>query len=128
MSENFKVVSAGKLENLKEKFFLKEKIGSTGSEISINNFKPGQGYPFIHKHKNNEEIYIVVKGSGIFYADGKEFSVKEGDSICVAPECHRGIAAGSEGMICLCVQAKKDSLDGYTMTDGSLTEEKTSWL
>ncbi len=128
MAENYKVVSAGKLENIKEKFFLKDKIGSTGSEISINNFKQGQGYSFIHKHKNNEEIYIVVKGSGIFYADGKEFCVTEGDSSRVDPECHRGIVAGSEGMICICVQTKKDSLGGYTMTDGSITEEKSSWL
>ncbi len=32
----------------------------------------------------NEELYIVLKGSGIFYMDGDEFPIQEGSLIRVA--------------------------------------------
>ena len=36
---------------------LHEKLGLTGAEISINTIRAGESVPFIHSHKQNEEIY-----------------------------------------------------------------------
>ena len=39
---------------------LHETLGLTGAEISINQLPAGAGVPFVHAHKNNEEIYTAV--------------------------------------------------------------------
>ena len=42
---------------------LHEALDLTGAEISINRLPAGAGVPFVHSHKNNEEIYGVISGS-----------------------------------------------------------------
>ncbi len=46
------------------KRFVKDELGLTSSEISFNTMEPNTAIPFLHKHKENEEIYIGVKGEG----------------------------------------------------------------
>jgi uncharacterized cupin superfamily protein len=40
---------------------LHEKLGLTGAEISINTIGAGECVPFIHSHKQNEEIYYDLE-------------------------------------------------------------------
>ena len=39
---------------------LHDVLGLTGAEISINHLPAGVGVPFVHSHKKNEEIYIIL--------------------------------------------------------------------
>ena len=39
---------------------LHDALSLTGAEISINNLPAGAGVPFVHAHKENEEIYGVI--------------------------------------------------------------------
>ena len=39
---------------------LHETLCLTGAEISINQFPAGASVPFVHSHKNNEEIYGIL--------------------------------------------------------------------
>ena len=126
--KNVVLENIGKLSDVTDKLFEKEKLGLTGMEISINNLAANEGNPFVHTHQQNEELYIVIKGSGVFYADGEEFGVQEGSLIRVEPEAERAIAAGDQGMTYICIQAAKDSLKQYTMTDGKLSDSKASWI
>ncbi len=41
---------------------LHDKLSLTGAEISVNNLPAGAGVPFVHSHKKNEEIYIILSG------------------------------------------------------------------
>ena len=41
-----------------------DKLDLTGAEISINTIGAGESVPFLHSHKQNEEIYYVINGSG----------------------------------------------------------------
>ena len=41
---------------------LHDALSLTGAEISINSLPAGAGVPFVHFHKNNEEIYAVFRG------------------------------------------------------------------
>lgn len=41
---------------------LHEKLSLTGAEISINQLPAGASVPFVHSHKNNEEIYGILSG------------------------------------------------------------------
>lgn len=46
---------------------LHDKLSLTGAEISINNLPAGKGVPFVHSHKQNEEIYVVLSGKGLVF-------------------------------------------------------------
>lgn len=43
---------------------LHDQLGLTGAEISINQMPAGSNVPFVHAHKNNEEIYGILSGKG----------------------------------------------------------------
>ncbi|BCS53868.1 cupin domain-containing protein [Geobacter sp. SVR] len=110
------------------KYFVGENLGLTGCEVSLNRLPAGKGMPFVHSHKKNEELYIVLRGSGIFYIDGEEFPIGEGSLIRVAPEGERAWKAGTEDLYFICIQAEAGSLSQATREDGMLLETKTSWM
>ena len=58
---------------------LHEKLGLTGAEVSINQLPAGAGVPFVHAHRNNEEIYGIIAGKGKAVIDGKEIALTAGD-------------------------------------------------
>ena len=43
---------------------LHEILSLTGAEISINNLPAEASVPFVHSHKNNEEVYGIFSGKG----------------------------------------------------------------
>ena len=134
--KNFKAIHTGPLESLQDRMFMKgkekllvgEELGLTGCEVSLNRLPAGHGMPFVHAHKLNEEVYIVVRGRGTFYVDGEEFPVSEGSVVRVDPAGERAWQAGEEDLYFICIQAEKGSLSQSTMTDGIICETKTAWM
>ena len=61
----------------------------TGAEISINNLPAGANVPFVHSHKNNEEVYGILSGKGKVIIDGEEIALTAGDWIRIAPVAKR---------------------------------------
>jgi mannose-6-phosphate isomerase-like protein (cupin superfamily) len=126
----------GPLENLLQRdfmgfhgrYFIGRDLGLTGSEVSINRIPAGKGMPFVHAHKKNEELYIFLRGSGVFYVDGEEFPVQEGSLIRVAPEGERAFRAGDEDLYFICIQAEAGSLTQATREDGIRIVTKASWM
>lgn len=110
---------------------LHELLSLTGTEASINNLPAGVSIPFVHAHTNNEELYIVLSGKGSFFVDGEEFLISEGDCLRVDPKGERCLKAADDSALrYLCIQSRAGSLQGYTMSDGIISEEfkKPSWL
>lgn len=64
---------------------LHEVLGLTGAEVSVNNLPAGAGVPFVHAHKENEEIYGVLKGAGFATIDGEDIELAAGDWLRVSP-------------------------------------------
>lgn len=93
-------------------------LGLTGCEISFNSMPAGKKGDFLHSHKRNEEVYIVISGGGTFVVDGDEFPVQEGSVVRVAPAGKRGMSAGESGLVYICIQAEQGSLTQATMDDG----------
>lgn len=134
--KNFKAIHTGLLESLRNrtfrgargKFLIGEELGLTGCEVSLNRLPAGKGMPFVHAHKRNEEVYIVIRGSGTFYVDGEEFPISEGSVIRVDPEGERAWQAGDEDLYFICVQADQNSLTQATLDDGIICETKAAWM
>ena len=75
---------------------LHEKLGLTGAEVSINQLPAGAGVPFVHAHRNNEEIYGIIAGKGKAVIDGKEIALTAGDWLKVAPAAKRQFSAAAD--------------------------------
>ena len=58
---------------------LHDNLGLTGAEVSINTLPAGANVPFIHSHKNNEEIYAILDGEGLVIIDGEKITIRTGD-------------------------------------------------
>ena len=125
---NYKVSSIGDIQTL-GRVTLKGELALTGSEISINELPPGVSVPFVHSHKRNEEVYIILRGKGQFYADGEEFDVEEGSVLRVDPAGARCLRADDQTPIrFICIQTEANSLVQCTLDDGVMLEAKPTWL
>lgn len=90
----------------------------TGAEISVNNLPAGVQVPFVHSHKQNEEIYGILSGKGTMTLDGENVGLTAGDWLRVAPEVKRQLSAAPDSAISyICIQVKAGSLENFTMTD-----------
>lgn len=97
---------------------LHEALGLTGAEISINALPSGAGVPFVHSHKQNEEIYGILEGEGVAVIDGEKIPLAAGDWLRVAPSAKRRFsAAENSGIKYICIQVKAGSLENYTAGD-----------
>lgn len=97
---------------------LHDKLALTGAEVSINQLPDGAGVPFVHSHKNNEEIYGIIAGEGKAVIDGEEIPLTAGDWLKVAPAAKRQFSASANsGITYICIQVKANSLDGFTADD-----------
>jgi mannose-6-phosphate isomerase-like protein (cupin superfamily) len=60
-------------------------------------------FPFGHRHREQEEAYVVISGSGRVKLDDDVIDVKQWDVIRVAPSVARGFAAAADGLELLAV-------------------------
>ena len=102
---------------------LHDKLSLTGAEISVNNLPAGAGVPFVHSHKKNEEIYIILSGKGKAVIDGETVELNAGDFSRVAPAAKRQFFAGENSAVSfVCIQVRENSLEGYTADDAVIAE------
>lgn len=110
------------------KLFIKELLGLTGMQISMNKLPAGAAVPFYHQHKENEESYIFIKGKGQMQIDGQIFDVQEGSIVRISTSGSRTLRNNSnEDLYFLCVQAKENSLNIDTFEDGIKSDKEVVW-
>ena len=121
--ENFKKVNVAQDARTE----LHDKLSLTGAEISINHLPAGNSVPFVHSHKNNEEIYAVLDGSGKAVIDGELVPLAAGDWIRISPAAKRQFSAAEDtGISFACIQVKEHSLKGYTKDDAIIEPAVTT--
>lgn len=112
----------------KGKLFLRNLLGSTGLEVSLNVVPAGKGIPFLHRHRENDEVYIVVGGRGQFLVDGECVDVEEGSILRIAPPGARAWRNNSDSpLYFLCIQHRADSVIQGGTFDGQGIEGKPIW-
>lgn len=105
--------------NIPGKVFLGEELNMSSMEISFQVLEKGKSIPFSHKHKEHEEVYIVIKGEGEFTVDNETTPIKEGSIIRVAPDGNRTWRNNSnDDLIMMVIQAVNGSIKDFTVFDG----------
>ena len=75
--------------------------------VSRFTYAPGAPMPFGHRHREQEEVYVIVGGSGRAKLDDEIVDVAEWDVIRVAPGVMRAFEAGPDGLDVLCVGGRR---------------------
>ena len=73
-------------------------LGSRDIGVSHFRYAPGFRSPVAHHHREQEEVYVVVAGSGRALLDGELMELHQWDTVRVAPDVVRAFEAGPEGM------------------------------
>jgi mannose-6-phosphate isomerase-like protein (cupin superfamily) len=115
-------------KTIQGKVFLKELLGLTGMEISFGVLPAYTSVAFLHKHRQNEEVYLFLQGQGQIQIDGDTLDVAEGTAVRVAPEgvrCWQSTSA--EDLFYIVIQAKEGSLTTWTGSDGVPVSGAAVW-
>ncbi len=78
--------------------FAREPLGAVGIGLSLQRLRPGKRQTFGHRHRLDEEVYVVVGGSGRVAVDDELREVKRLDAIRVAAGSVRAFEAGPDGL------------------------------
>ncbi len=102
------VAGANGIEVL-EAHFAAEALGLQKTGISLQRIKPGQRQPWGHRHKVQEEIYVILSGSGTAKLGSEEVEVGPFDAIRVAPGLARNFEAGPDGLELIAFGAPREA-------------------
>ena len=80
-------------------------LGLEHSGLGYQRVPAGYRFPYGHTHRKQEEIYVVVRGSGRMKLDDEILELKEWDVVRVSPGTWRGYEAGPDGLELIVVGA-----------------------
>jgi mannose-6-phosphate isomerase-like protein (cupin superfamily) len=78
--------------------FAREDLASEAIALSYQRLAPNVRQPYAHRHRADEEIYVVVGGSGRVLLEGELVELGQWDAVRVAPHTVRAFAAGPDGL------------------------------
>lgn len=101
------MVNLKRVENSAEKFgmppglearFARVALGMEKSGLSLFKLDAGYRFPWGHRHRDQEEVYLVLAGSAeIVFEDGS-IELGEWDAVRLPPEVLRSFRAGPDGV------------------------------
>ena len=103
---DYTVVNLKEVEDQAPKFGLSPQLEARMARVALELENSGVSYqrlapnfrvPFGHKHKNQEEIYVLVSGSARIKLEDEVVDLKPFDAVRVAKDTMRGFEAGPEG-------------------------------
>jgi uncharacterized cupin superfamily protein len=72
-------------------------LGLENSGVSYIRIAPGFRIPYGHKHKQQEEVYVLVSGSARIKIDDEIRDMKQWDAVRLHRDTFRGFEAGDDG-------------------------------
>ena len=96
--------------------YLREDVGAEGIGLTYYRMNPGRRTGFGHRHREAEEMYVVLSGAGRVKVDDEVIALRVHDVVRVAPASVREFEAGPDGLELL---ATGTHVDG----DGEMLQE-----
>ncbi|HWF54066.1 MAG TPA: hypothetical protein VG223_05550 [Solirubrobacteraceae bacterium] len=87
--------------------FGRKHLDSRDLGISHFRYAPNLRSPMAHSHREQEEAYVVVAGSGRVLLDDEVVELRLWDAVRVAPEVVRAFEAGPDGLDIIAVGGPK---------------------
>jgi mannose-6-phosphate isomerase-like protein (cupin superfamily) len=83
--------------------FGRNALGLAGGGFSYQRLAPDFTPPTGHRHGAQEEVYVILAGSGRVKLEDEVREVSQWDVVRVAPQTARGFAAGPDGLELLAI-------------------------
>lgn len=83
---------------LGEARYVRDEVGAERIAMTLYRMNPGRRSGFGHRHREAEEMYVVLSGSGRVKIDDDILDLRPLDIVRVAPSSIRDFEAGPEGM------------------------------
>jgi uncharacterized cupin superfamily protein len=97
--------------------FARKHLGSEHLGVSYFRYAPNVRSPMAHSHREQEEAYVVIGGSGRIRLDDELHELRQWDVVRVSPEAVRAFEAGEEGLELIAVGSDRpDGGDGVAAT------------
>jgi len=77
--------------------FARKALEMDGFGLTYQKLAPNHRVPFNHKHKEQEEVFLVLSGSARAKLDDEVVELKQWDALRVSPATVRGFEAGAGG-------------------------------
>src|SRR5689334_14690294 len=87
--------------------FGRKHLNSEHLGVSYFRYGPGFKAPYGHRHREQEEAYVVVSGSGRMRLDDEIVELRQWDTIRVAPGVVRAFEGGPEGLELIAIGADR---------------------
>ncbi len=87
--------------------FGRKHLDSRDLGVSLFRYAANLRSPMAHSHREQEEAYVVVSGSGRVLLDGEVHELRQWDVLRVAPEVVRAFEAGPDGLDIVAVGGPK---------------------
>jgi mannose-6-phosphate isomerase-like protein (cupin superfamily) len=126
MAEGFTIVNLKDVENAAERQglapalearFAGKDLELEDSGFSYQKLAPNFRTPWGHRHERQEELYLVISGSGRMKIEDQIIQVKAWDAIRVPNDQMRAFEAGEEGLELLAFGAPHTAAKGNDVTD-----------
>jgi mannose-6-phosphate isomerase-like protein (cupin superfamily) len=101
-----KDVVDGRVEGLEGRFG-RDAMGARDIGVSHWRYGPNVQNPMGHKHREQEEAYLVIGGSGRMLLDDEVVELRQWDLVRVSPEVVRSFASGPDGLEIVAVGGPK---------------------
>jgi mannose-6-phosphate isomerase-like protein (cupin superfamily) len=80
-----------------ESHFARTNLELANSGLSYFRLDPGYRAPFGHTHSEQEEVYVILAGSGRVAIGDELVAVRQWDAVRIAPGVLHGMEAGPDG-------------------------------
>ena len=104
---SYTITNLEQIENSAESFGLgsgsarrgpSRELGCEKTGVSVQRLAPEFRIPFGHSHPEQEEVYVVVEGSGRIKLDDNVHDLKRWDLVRIGPGVMHAMEAGPQGM------------------------------
>lgn len=92
----------------------------SSDHLGVSYFRYGAGFrsPIGHRHREQEEVYVIVGGSGRIRIDDEIIDVRPWDAVRVAPTAIRAFEGGPDGLEVIAVGSDRpEGGDGEMVQD-----------
>jgi quercetin dioxygenase-like cupin family protein len=97
--------------------FGRKHLDSRDLGVSLFRYAAGLRSPMAHSHREQEEAYVVVAGSGRMLLNDEVHALRQWDVVRVAPEVVRAFEAGPDGLDIIAIGGPKpEGGDGVRAT------------
>lgn len=83
--------------------FARKHLDSEHLGVSYFRYGPGYRSAIAHRHREQEEAYVVVSGSGRVKLDDEIVELREWDVLRVAPQVVRTFEGGDDGLVLIAI-------------------------